>query len=112
MLRFDTPPAHVRSVALLEGLSYVLLLFVAMPLKYFWDQPLAVRVLGSAHGALFVWLFWLLYRGWVMRDKSFGWAARIGISSLIPFGTFAIDRSLAREDEDYRRAAETASSQP
>jgi integral membrane protein len=45
---------RLRAVALLEGVSYLLLLFVAMPLKYFWEMPLAVRIVGSLHGMLFI----------------------------------------------------------
>ena len=43
-----------RIIAVLEGWSYVLLLFIAMPLKYMFDMPLFVKYLGWAHGALFV----------------------------------------------------------
>ena len=97
MLRFDTPAAHLRSVAFLEGLSYILLLFVAMPLKYLAEMPMAVRVVGSLHGALFVWLAILVLRGMLRRGRSFGWGTRIMIASLLPFGTFAIDGRLREE---------------
>ena len=56
VLRFDTPPARLRAIAYVEGWSYLVLLFVAMPLKYGADMPLAVRIVGSLHGFLFVWL--------------------------------------------------------
>lgn len=97
MLRFDSPAAHLRSVAFLEGLSYVVLLFVAMPLKYLAGQPLAVRIVGSLHGALFVWLALLVLRGLTRRGRPFGWGVRIMVASLLPFGTFAIDRRLRAE---------------
>jgi integral membrane protein len=103
MLSYDTPPARLRTMACLEGLSYLVLLFVAMPLKYFAGLPSAVRIVGSIHGLLFVWLSCLIARGFFQRGKTFGWALRIGIASLIPFGTLAIDRSLREEDELFRR---------
>lgn len=102
VLRFDTPTARLRAIAFIEGVSYLLLLLVAMPLKYLADIPLAVRVVGSAHGFLFVWLALLTLQGMRQRGKPFGWGVRIGIASLIPFGTFLLDGELARDDELLR----------
>ena len=86
-----------RWVAFLEGLSFVLLLFVAMPLKYWAGLPLAVRIVGMVHGLLFVLFIGALFRAAVERE----WPARrwglAFLSSLVPFGTFAFDRSLKRE---------------
>jgi integral membrane protein len=88
-----------RWVAFSEGLSFILLLFVAMPLKYWAGLPLAVRIVGSVHGLLFVAFLWTLFRVAVER----GWSPRRWltalISSIIPFGTFVFDRSLKRELE-------------
>jgi integral membrane protein len=92
--RFDSPAARVRSVCLLEGVSYLLLLFVAMPLKYFVGMPLAVRIVGSLHGILFVWLAVLVLSGLTNRQRSFSWALRIMVASLLPFGAFVIDGRL------------------
>lgn len=105
VLRFDTPPARLRAVAFLEGLSYLLLLFVAMPLKYFADQPVAVRIVGSLHGALFVALAVLTLHAMRTQAKRFSWGVRIGIAALIPFGTFALDRDLRGADEKYRASS-------
>ena len=96
---FGTPASHLRSVAVLEGVSYLLLLFIAMPLKYLGDMPLAVRVAGSAHGALFVWLALLVLGGLMTRGRLMGWALKIMVASLVPFGTFVIDRGLRAEVE-------------
>lgn len=87
-----------RIVALLEGLSFILLLFVAMPLKYWMGMPLAVRIVGSLHGALFLAFVGLLghvgpKRSWSMKKMSLAFLA-----SLVPFGTFVLDRSLKREE--------------
>ena len=102
LLRFDTPGARLRAVAFLEGLSYLVLLCVAMPLKYLAGEPLAVRVVGSLHGFLFVWLALATLQGLVKRGKPFAWGLRIGIASLVPFGTFFLDRELCAEDEEQR----------
>lgn len=102
LLRLDTPTARLRAVAFLEGLSYVLLLFVAMPLKYLAEEPFAVRLVGSLHGFLFVALAWCTWEVLRARGKPLGWAARIGVASLVPFGTFFLDGELRAEDEAWR----------
>ena len=102
VLRLDTPPARLRAIAFVEGLSYLVLLGVAMPLKYWAGMPLAVRAVGSLHGLLFVLLMLAVAEGWTRRGKSLGWAVRLGILSLLPFGTFFADRGLALDDEQHR----------
>ncbi len=86
-----------RWVALVEGVSYVVLLFIAMPLKYLLAMPLAVRVTGGVHGFLFLLFCGALVR--VVLERGWPWrrAALAFVSSLVPFGTFVFDRSLARE---------------
>jgi integral membrane protein len=104
MLRFDTPTARLRSVAAIEGLSYLTLLFVAMPLKYMAGFPLAVRIVGSVHGALFVWGGLLALEGIRRRGKPWSWGCQILIAALLPFGTFFLDRGLRADDESFRQA--------
>ncbi len=92
---------HVlRWVGLLEGLSFVLLLFVAMPLKYVWGEPLAVRYVGIAHGALFVLLVSLILQvgpasGWSWKRCAAGVAA-----AFLPFGPFFFDRTVRQAIDD------------
>ena len=90
--------ARFRTVAWIEGLSFLVLLFIAMPLKYFADLPLAVRVVGMAHGLLFiayaVLVALLLARG----TFSFLRAAWAMLMSIVPFGTFVLDRQLSRDE--------------
>ena len=88
---------QLRVVAFLEGLSFVLLLFVAMPLKYYAGLPLAVRIVGSVHGLLFVAFCWALFRAAVACDWPLRRSLLAFVSSLLPFGTFVFDRSLKRE---------------
>ncbi len=85
-----------RWVALLEGLSFLVLLFIAMPLKYWADLPLLVKYVGWAHGVLFISYIVLavpLYTRvkWPM-DRIYG----VGIASLLPFGTFVMERRWLR----------------
>lgn len=87
-----------RKVALAEGLSYVLLLFVAMPLKYGLEMPAAVRMLGSAHGALFV-LFVLTLAGALISKQLSPVRGLVAfVASLVPFGAFWFEAGLRREE--------------
>lgn len=80
--------SFVRFMALLEGASLLLLLFVAMPLKYSYGMPEAVKLIGPAHGVLFI-LFNLVLFVYAARGHLSGVKAVLGFfASLIPFGTF------------------------
>jgi integral membrane protein len=88
---------QLRLVAFLEGVSFLVLLFIAMPLKHLAGFPLAVRIVGLVHGLLFLIFLAALYRAGSQR----GWPLRrwliAFVSSVVPFGTFVFDRSLRRE---------------
>lgn len=84
---------------MLEGASYIALLGIAMPLKYLADMPLAVRIVGSIHGALFIVFLIALIQAWTDRSWKLGLAAKVFIASLLPFGPFVIDGSLKKEQE-------------
>ena len=94
---FGSPASHLRSVAFLEGLSYLLLLFVAMPLKYLGDLPVAVSVVGPIHGGLFVWLAVLVAGGLASRGRPMSWGIRIMVAALLPFAMFFLDSRLKAE---------------
>ncbi|MCK4737044.1 MAG: DUF3817 domain-containing protein [Sulfurimonas sp.] len=72
----------------IEGYSYIILVFIAMPMKYLLEIPMAVKVVGMVHGVLFIIFCLLLVKAW----KESGWAFKENIiffiASLIPFGTF------------------------
>jgi integral membrane protein len=88
---FSTDLSRLRIVGILEGISFLLLLFVAMPLKYLADQPLAVRYVGMAHGVLF--LLYLLAIVPVALDHRWSWKT-IGLAvlaSVLPAGPFVFD---------------------
>jgi integral membrane protein len=84
-------------VGKLEGVSYLVLLGVAMPLKYLAGMPLAVRIAGSAHGGLFILLMIVLGLAWRRAPLSRQQVVTVFIASLLPFGPFVIDRRLERE---------------
>jgi len=81
-----------RIIALLEGVSYLLLLFISVPIKYLYDNEFYVKLLGMPNGVLFILYILIAYK----IKKSMRWNIStfmiVIIASLIPFGTFYIDR--------------------
>lgn len=94
---FHSPLGRFRLVAITEGISYLLLLFVAMPLKYFANTPQPVKYLGWVHGFLFVLFGLLLLQVWIRYRWTFRKAFMAFLASLVPFGTFVLDKSLKKE---------------
>jgi len=86
-----------RRVAIAEGLSFLVLLFIAMPLKYFAGLPEAVKIVGWSHGVLFVAFLALAYEVKTSLNKNFTWLVKAFIASILPFGTFVFDRQFAKE---------------
>lgn len=85
-----------------EGISFLILLFIAMPLKYIYDFPLAVRLVGGAHGVLFILFAFALYKAYKDLPISFNKTVVIFILSFLPFGTFFINKVLGpSNDIDY-----------
>jgi integral membrane protein len=100
-----TPIGRLRAVAFVEGCSYLLLLGVAMPLKYLAGIPLAVRIVGMLHGILFLMFCAALFQAMAVARWSLLRAGVVFASSLVPFGTFAIDGRLKREDQELADTA-------
>lgn len=94
MLKTDI--GRLRIASILDGVSYVILLFIAMPLKYLAEMPMAVRITGSAHGFLFVLLVLALLIAWVSRRLPFLWCVITFICAIIPFAPFFLDRKLSQ----------------
>ena len=72
----------------LEGYSYLILLFIAMPLKYLLGFAIAVKIAGMLHGILFIAFLILLVLSWQETKWNFKENIILFIASLIPFGTF------------------------
>ena len=77
-----------------EGVSYLLLLGVAMPLKYLADMHMAVKIVGWAHGLLFILLMLMLVV--CFSRLKLKWTVITFIAALLPFGPFVIDHKLKR----------------
>lgn len=101
-----TPVSRFRVVAYWEGISYLVLLLIAMPLKYGFELPLAVRIVGSLHGALFVAYMVLL----ALAARTLGPRLTIiaAFASLIPGATFWLDTKLEVKTAPRTAADEVA----
>ena len=86
----------LRHLAIVEGISTLVLFGIAMPLKYFAGMPLAVRIVGSVHGALFVALVVMLLLAIRKVPISLKLAAAGIAAAVVPGGPFLLDRHLAQ----------------
>ena len=87
-----------RMTALAEGISFLTLLCIAMPMKYFMGMPEVVRVVGSIHGGLFLLYVGLLAVVHTKQRWTLTFSLYAFVASIIPFGTFVLDKHL-REKE-------------
>ncbi|MBT5935522.1 DUF3817 domain-containing protein [Sulfurimonas sp.] len=78
----------------MEGYSYLALLFIGMPLKYYMDFPVAVKIFGILHGVLFVTFCLLLLTSWQKTKWKFSENIIFFLAVLIPFGTFFTSRKI------------------
>lgn len=87
---------NFRLIGMVEGYSYLILLFIAMPLKYMMGFPIAVKIVGMAHGVLFILFCLLLIKAWQAANWSFKENVLFFVASLIPFGTFFTDKKIKK----------------
>lgn len=94
---FTTPIGRLRLLAFLEGISLLILVFIAVPLKYYFNNPSMSKSFGPIHGALFLlFVFNALRVGVEQRWKFKETTWKVLIACLIPFGTFYIDYKILR----------------
>ena len=94
-----TPVGRLRAVGMIEAISFLVLLGIAMPLKYFADLPEAVRIVGWVHGILFIGFLVALMLARDAMQWNLRWTALVLLAALLPFGPFVIDGRLRKEDE-------------
>jgi integral membrane protein len=94
------PIPFLRKVALTEGISFLILLGIAMPLKYFAGLPMAVKLSGWIHGVLFIVLCAALVQTMIVAKWPLARGAIVFVAALLPFGPFLIDRRLRRYETE------------
>ncbi len=86
----------LRKVGIIEGISLIILFFIAVPIKYMMGEPLPVRIVGSIHGFLWLYLLYNLYEVYKKNLLEKETAIKIVIASVIPFGFLFIDKTVKR----------------
>lgn len=94
---FTTDIGRLRLFAFLEGVSLLVLIFIAMPFKYILGDPALVKSIGTIHGLLFLLFFFYGLRisiehDWRFRETTW----KVLLASIVPFGTFYIDHKILK----------------
>lgn len=87
--------SRFRLISFIEGISFLVLIFIAMPLKYLAGIPLAVKIVGMTHGILFILFVIALF----MVSKRYKWKVltfQLFVYSLIPFGFILIEKTIMK----------------
>ncbi|CAM2065109.1 DUF3817 domain-containing protein [Sulfidibacter corallicola] len=102
---FTTTLGQFRIVSFSEGVSYILLMAIAVPVKYMADEPILVRILGPIHGFLFIAFMVFLGKTAVELRWRMGRVLIAFIASLLPLGAFFLEVSLKKEMERLEQQA-------
>lgn len=89
----------LRLVGLIEGISFLLLLFIAMPVKYMMDNPVLVKYIGMGHGVLFILFLVVLFAVCEKQKWSLSMSIMGLIASILPFGPFIFDMKLKKLEQ-------------
>ena len=87
---------RLRIVAFLEGLSFLIILGVAMPVKYLLEIESATTIIGMIHGVLFIAYILLIFPVKIDKDWTNKTTFLVLLASLLPFGTFVADYKIFR----------------
>ncbi|MES2630091.1 MAG: DUF3817 domain-containing protein [Bacteroidota bacterium] len=97
MKLITTSQGRLRLVGLAEGISLLILIGIAMPLKYAFGMPEATKAIGMLHGLLFVLYVLLIIMMHIEMSWKFGRTAMLLAASVIPFGTIYADRKVFKQ---------------
>ncbi len=97
---FKTQIGRLRILGFLEGVSLLVLIFVGVPLKYYFDSPDFTKILGPIHGAIFLLFLVNAFSVGVEQDWKFKTIWKVILATFIPFGTFYIDNKILSKIKD------------
>ena len=96
-----------KMISTVEGISFLILLFVAMPLKYMFGMPIATKIIGSIHGALFMYYLYMQYKSSSKYRWNFKQNLLFFVASIVPFMTFYTHKILSTLEEEYKQTQTT-----
>jgi integral membrane protein len=96
---FNSALKRFRIISIIEGISYLLLVFIAMPIKYIGENPYPVKILGMAHGVLFILFMISLFEAKRKESWDTGFMFQLFVLSLIPFGAVVIESKVKPKEE-------------
>jgi integral membrane protein len=99
-MTLNTSIGRLRMLGIIEGISLLVLLFIAMPLKYMAGKPEAVKVIGWIHGLLFILFMIAVLVVFFQRKWKFSKLLLAFLAAFFPFGTFVFDAQLRKEERD------------
>ncbi|TCP52158.1 integral membrane protein [Tumebacillus sp. BK434] len=99
-MNVKTAIGRLRLVGLVEGTSFLVLLLIAMPMKYWMDNPEPVAVVGAIHGVLFVLFILAVLQAAYVKKWSWQFSLWALIASSIPLGTFVLDAQLKKRYQE------------
>lgn len=97
---FGNSYSRFRVISFLEGLSYLILVFIAMPMKYIGENPYPVKIVGMGHGVLFILFCVFLFAAMKICKWDKGLGFQFFVYSLIPFGFLLIEKVLKKQTQD------------
>jgi integral membrane protein len=92
----------LRKTGIVEGISLIILFFVAMPIKYILHYPIAVTIMGSIHGILWLTFLYILYNASKKNNFSKDLIIKLVILSVVPFGFVLIEKMLKELMEESK----------
>ncbi len=90
----------LRKVGIIEGISLIILFFIAVPVKYILGEPLLVRIVGTIHGLLWLYLLYNLKKVYDANLIDKDHAIKIIIASVVPFGFLFIDKTVKQYEKE------------
>lgn len=91
----NTNISRLRIIGFFEGISLLILIFIAMPMKYVYGNPALVKIIGQLHGILFLlFVFNTLSVGVEQKWRFKGTTWKVLLACVVPFGTFYIDNKI------------------
>ncbi|ASS73714.1 hypothetical protein CIG75_01120 [Tumebacillus algifaecis] len=99
-MNMKTAVGRLRAIGLIEGISFLLLLLIAMPMKYLMDIPGPVQVVGMIHGVLFMLFILAVINAAIVHKWSPKWIIGALIASSVPIGTFVLDAKLKKRYQE------------